>query len=102
MVISVLIFSIAHEKRLNLYIFSTLDLIFGNYKILYLLEQKLKQNKNRLLLMDVLFIKSYKPELNNGLKASSTINLIFPKNSHFRTHTSFEMMEINRYTGSHS
>ena len=42
------------------------DLRLNNYKILY---SNTNLNKNRLLLKEALFIKSYKPELNNGLKA---------------------------------
>lgn len=48
------------------------NLIFNNYKILYTNNSL---SKNRLLLMEALFIKSLKPELNKGLRASKELTL---------------------------
>ena len=59
----------ALPDRLNSHL---IDLILNNYKILY---TNTNVNKNRLLLMEALFIKSFKPDLNNGLKASKELSL---------------------------
>ena len=50
------------------------NLITDNFRILYCCKNK---NPNLILLLEALFIKSNRPELNNGLKASKEL-ILFP------------------------